>query len=223
METRSPASTFDLLAACALTPAGGNNWNQLVSGLAPRIRRGVLGSLAGFGEKPTPELVDDLVQEVWCHLLADDRRRCRGFRGDSDLAAGVYLRRLVRGVVVDALRAGSARKRRPRSLISLGDVDELDWAPADRAGCPEQRLLARERLRHLLVLCRRAVGRKAPRQRLRIARLGLIEGWSSSEIAAVLPGSVSHRSIDSTLFRIRRRLRQLGVRLPRRPGGGAAR
>jgi RNA polymerase sigma factor (sigma-70 family) len=219
MEPQTILSISTLLAACATSPVGEAPWNQLYRLEASRVRLGVIAALARCGERCDPELVDDLVQEVWCRLLVQCGRRSAAYHGDNDGMARRYLRRVAQGVVVDALRAGGARKRRPRGMVSLADLAEADWLPTDTRGCPERRLLARERLACLLELCRRVIGSKQRPVRLRIARLALVEGWTSNEIAEHLGGSWSERAIDSIVFRIRRRLTEEGMRLPRRPGG----
>ena len=220
MEPLTNLSTSTLLAACSAVPAAERHWNQLYRLEAPRVRAGVLAALARCGERGDPEKVEDLVQEVWCRLLVQCRRSRSAYRGESDGSARRYIRRVALGVVVDALRAGGARKRRPRGLVSLADLETLDWLPVDGATCPERRLLARERLRRLLELCRRVVGTRQRRDRLRIARMALVEGCTSREIARALGGTWSAHAVDAVVFRIRRRLAEQGLALPRRPGGG---
>ena len=222
MQPRDSVSTIHLLAACATERAGEAPWELLLERLAPRVRGAVIGALTLCGEPRDPDFIADLVQEVWCRLLERERRALAEFRGASERAAIVYLRRIAASVTIDALRAGAARKRRPVQLVPLDALGLEATLYVDRAVCPERRLLARERLRLFLALCRELVGPVAPRERLRIARLGLVEGRSSREIAERLGGAWTVPGIDSLLFRLRRQLEGRGIRLPRRPGGLAA-
>ncbi len=186
------------------------------------MRYAVLGALALRGERRRREQVDDLVQEVWCRLLAGDRRALLRYRGDTDASALCYVRRVATTVVLDALRLHWTRKRRLLGVISLDETDPALTAGWDRSGCPERRLMARERLGQLLALCRELLGPRPGRERLTIARLGLLEGRRSREIAAELGGRWTVRGIDSLLFRLRRGLERHGVRPPRRPSGRSA-
>jgi RNA polymerase sigma factor (sigma-70 family) len=221
MESRIDSSASELVATCATTATSDPVWQSLVESIQPRLRDAVRRELACCGERRDPDLVDDLVQEVWCRLLSRDRRALASFRGADDRAARAYLRRVAASVTIDLLRAAGARKRRPPELRAFG-VDEEARFDAGSGCCPERRLLARERLAHLLKLCREALGARASRDRLRIVRWGLLEGWPSREIARRLDGPWTVVAIDSLLFRVRRHLEKKGYRFPRRPGGLAA-
>jgi len=220
--SRSPSpSTSSLLAACASARAEEAPWNLLVDRLGPPVRGGVLGALALCRESGDPDLVDELVQEVWCRLLERERRVLALCRGTSDHAVLGYVRRVAARVAVDVLRAGGARKRRPLHLASLDDPERALPPAADGRSCPERSLLARERIDGLLGLCRELLGHRAHADRVRIVRLAWLEGRSSTEIAAELPGWTV-TGIDSLLHRLRRRLAARGVLVPRRPGERAA-
>jgi len=187
--------------------------------LARQIRGAVVHALALYDERSRPDLVEDLTQEVWCRLL--ERRALARFRGADDATRRRYLRRIAVNVVVDGLRLRSARKRQPARLLSLDAASselERRFEPSD---CPERRLLARERLRSLIALCRELVGDERRAERLWIARLGLLEGRPSAEIARHLGGGWTVVAIDSYLSRLRRRLGHHGVRLPFRARGRA--
>ena len=186
--------------------------------LERQIRGAILHALALYGERRKPELVDDLTQEIWCRLL--ERRALARFRGAGEATRRRYLRRIAVNVVVDDLRLRFAKKRQPARLLSL------DAARHELARChepsesPERRLLARERLGELLRLCRSVVGAEGRPERWRVARLGLIEGRPSIEIARRLGGVWSVVAIDSYLSRVRQRLGRHGITFPFRARGG---
>jgi RNA polymerase sigma factor (sigma-70 family) len=189
--------------------------------LQRQIRGAVLHALAYYDEKGRAELVDDLCQEVWCRLL--ERRALARFRGEGAASRRRYLRRIAVNVVVDDLRLRGARKRQPARLLSL-DAARIELGRRfEPAESPERRLLARERLRALLALCRKVVGDEARPERWRVARLGLLEGRPSVEIARRLGGTWSVIAIDSYLSRLRQRLGRHGVRIPFRARGGVPR
>jgi DNA-directed RNA polymerase specialized sigma24 family protein len=182
----------------------------------------VSGALVRRGGPFGEDLLEELVQEVWCRLLAGDRRALRDYRGGCDREAAAYLRRIAAAVVADRLRAERASKRRPLRLVRLEPPLVEHGRLADRSGCPERRLLARERIRRLERLCGELVAGRRRRERLIVARLALVEGSSSGEIVAHLGAPWTVSRVNSFLFRLRRRLAARGVSLPVRARGTAA-
>ena len=125
-------------------------WDELVRRLGVPLERMAAEALGRVGQRPDPHRVEDLVQEVYCRLLA----RGRGFdphrkRGPQVIA---YLRRVVRSAAVDGVRALCAAKRR-----AAEPAGALAGEPADPAPDPEQRLLARDRRSRLLARDRKSV------------------------------------------------------------------
>lgn len=223
METQRQESISALLARCAATPpASAGEWTRLAERLTPRLRRAVTGALARRGGPFRDELVDDLVQEVWCRLLAAERRALRDFRGGCEREAAAYVRRIAGAIVADRLRAERAVKRRPLRLVRLDPPLLEQGRLTDRSGCPERRLLAREQLRGLERLCGELVAGRRRRERLMVVRLAFVERSSSAEIVAHLGAPWTVARVNSFLFRLRRRLAERGVRLPARARGTAA-
>ena len=174
-------------------------------------------SLRQFGVAPRADQVEEVVQEVYCRLLDDDGRRLTACHAESEGQAVSYLARVVERVVIDQIRKRLAAKRGGGRTVGLGPEERrLLECRADPAGTPEDRLLAAER-RRLVLAHWRDIGREMQgRRNLRILRLALIEGWSSREIARTL-GKLAPSSVDSVVHRLRRRLSEEGVALPRRP------
>jgi DNA-directed RNA polymerase specialized sigma24 family protein len=192
---------------------------DLVDRHGDRVRRAVIGALRAHGEIPDRERVEDFVQDVWCRLLERRRDRRRGLRGSSRGEEVVYLRRVAASVVVDGLRASGAAKRRPARLLEIEALRERSgFDPVDRRGCPQRRLLARDRLRRYLGLCRSLLGSRSAREGARVVRMAWIEGLTSGEIAARLGRGWTPTRVDSLLFRLRRRLAARGWRTPVRAG-----
>lgn len=209
-----PIST--LVVRCAHAAPDADDWSRLVERLTPPLRGTVAFVLQLRSGRSRSDLVDDLVQEVWCRLLAGDRRALRDFRGGSEHEATAYLRRIATGIVLDRLRRDAADKRPPEgAAVDAGD-EAAGLRLADRRGCPERRLLAREEARRLAALCAELVGKSRRAERLEIARLALVEGWSSRQIASRLGLPWNAANVNSLLFRLRRRLAARGVRLPAR-------
>jgi len=184
-----------------------------------RLAAGVHRVLRRNGARLSAEDREDVLQEVYCRLL--ERRGARLARC-ADMGheiVGAYLGRVAERVAIDHLRAASAAKRGAGSLVDgvsgRSGMDLVCGAPDGRRS-PEQRLIARELRREFLMRCGRAVAPRTRRRSLRVVYLAFFEGWSSREIAAELGGGLTQSSIDSLLHRLKGRLAEAGLRLPRR-------
>lgn len=183
--------------------------------LAERAKR----TLFQYGEPTRLEQVEEVVQEVYCRLLSEGGRRLAACRAGSEGEAVSYLGRVVERVVVDLYRKKKATKRGGGRLTPVAPAERrLLRAAIDPKGNPEERLLAAERRRILLDQWREIGKAIQGKRNLRILRLALIEGWSSREIAREL-GKIRPSSVDSVVHRLRRRLAEEGVALPRRLPG----
>jgi RNA polymerase sigma factor (sigma-70 family) len=183
-----------------------------------RVEARARWSLRQLGVAARADQVEDVVQEVYCRLLDGGGRRLSACHAESEGQAVSYLARVVERVVIDQVRKRLAAKRGAgRTVASAGpQAKRLLERKEDPAGTPEDRLLAAERRRLVLAHWRDIGSAPQGRRNLRILRLALIEGWSSREIARTL-GKLAPSSVDSVVHRLRRRLSEEGVALPRRP------
>lgn len=205
-------SAKELLDSCARSPETAA-WRDLVHRYGPAIEAGVRRALrrSGFDDSD-PDAVRDLVQECYCRLLERGARRLRTFRGSSDGQAKTWLRLLAERTARDRLRAEHAAKRgggRPAPLPGLYP----GAAMASPEASPERRYLGRERLRHLTRGWRRLAGGE---REAGVLRLVFLAGLTSREVAEATGGTVSPSTVDSVVFRFRRRLEAEGLPLPMR-------
>ena len=201
------------------TTLGERGWTALVERHGAGLRRRVRQTLAGAGARVRAEQVEEMVQEVYCRLLAAGGRRlaaCRAAAGERTLAA--YLGRVAERVVLDQLRTAGAGKRGGGRIVELCP-DELAERAADPAGTPEDRLLAAERRRQARARCRAAArpGARAGRDAF-ILELAVLEGWTCREISRAAGGRLAPGSVASILHRMKRRLAALEAELAV-PGG----
>ncbi len=212
-DVRTPST--ELFRSCA-TGSCERDWSEFVDRFHPRLKSAVRRALLRL-EHPgaVEERVEDLVQEIYCRLL-EGGRRCRQFRGESEGQLMAYLQRVAASVVIDDRRLAQAEKRWGGLRVTIEDwTSARPLASASGTG-PEVRLLVREQRRLFLSLCRRALGLRASPVALEIARLALLDGWTSREIAARLGGRMGIAGVDSVICRLRRKLASRGVALPRR-------
>lgn len=200
-------------------------WETLIGhygdGLKSRVRR----ALRRAGERPRGDQIEEIVQEVYCRLLAGDSWRLRQCRATSRYQVSAFLGRVAERVALDHVRAARAKKRGGRA-VQCGDDGRREEsggrqgadAAAEHGGAgegeprqladpcanPEERMLDRERTRLFLYRCSALAGGRAARRNVRILTLAW-NGWTSREIARLLGGRVTQRGVEGLLRRLRRR------------------
>lgn len=215
MTLAAPCSTGTPRNSLVAPPAAALDWPELHRRHDRGVRLAVYHRLRQIGARIDPDRVDDLAQEVWCRLLERDRARRPGPRGEHELETAEYLRKVAATVVVDVWRDERAVKRHPAQLESLERLAGRGVESyADERACPLRRAQARDCLLGFLRHCRRLLGRKPTRERLRAVRLVWFEGMTSVEAARALGGAWSPGTVDCLLMRLRRRLAANGIEFP---------
>jgi RNA polymerase sigma-70 factor (ECF subfamily) len=167
-----------------------------------RLRAGDEGALRevieAFGERITSVVAGmiadrDAVEDVVHETFVKAWYRIRSFKGDSGLYTWLY-----RVAVNGAKDAGKRKRRRPAvALDDLGPEGPSLPAPGE----PSLETLSRREAR----LSVRSAIRSLPPKFRAVLVLREVEGLRYSEIAAIL--SISQGTVESRLFRARRRLR----------------
>lgn len=214
-ESARPTPVRELIGGCAEPrdrAATDRAWEELVSRYGRTLGAAVCRALARGGAEARGVEADDVVQEVYCRLLADGRRRLVGFRGGADRELRTWLRRVATRTTYDHLRA---RRRRRRSLARRREALEATAAAGapSPAGEPELRLVARQERRRYLRRVRAACGSARD---ARILALVVFAGWTSREVAEASGGRLTASGVDSLIYRVRRRLAADGLDLPER-------
>jgi RNA polymerase sigma factor (sigma-70 family) len=185
-------------------------WEELVRRYGTLLTLCVCRVLKAAGIVPSPDQVEEMVQEVYYRLLTRGTRRLEQCRAQSEKQVIVYLARVAERVALDELRATSALKRGHGILVPLGSPEAAPAAAAaDPGETPDVLAMRREIRRLLLEVCGALPGRESRggrRRNLRILRLALIEGWSSREIARAEGGRLAASTVDTVVHRARRLL-----------------
>lgn len=211
--------------ACALpAPRDPRLWDGLVRAHGTRLKAVLRRALVRRRHPATAELLDDLVQEVWCRVFERCRHRLAGFAAGGGPAHALtfsYLAQTARNVATDRVRAERAAKRGGGWLRhdEPGEDGDAVTSMPDPAPGPEQRLLARERRRGFRQRCRPYVSRGRAARDLAIVERALLDGWSSRQILHALDGQLSESSVDTLVHRVRRGLASEGVRVAWRRRG----
>jgi DNA-directed RNA polymerase specialized sigma24 family protein len=174
-------------------------WEELIGRYGSGLRTRVGNVLRRSGVPPRHEHVEDIVQEVYCRLLAGGGRRLRHCRASSESQVGAFLGRVAERVALDQLRAARAQKRGGDQAVHLSAAERA----VDPRANPEEVALGRERLRLFLERCGALAGRRDYRRNARILALA-VAGMNSGEIASAMGGVLSARSIEGLLARVRR-------------------
>jgi DNA-directed RNA polymerase specialized sigma24 family protein len=188
-------------------------WEELIGRFGAGLKARVGSVLRRCGVRPRDEHVEEIVQEVYCRLLAGGSRRLRRCRATSESQVGAYLGRVAERVALDQLRAARAQKRGgPSAAAAEADGRPGEWwggrgeggeRVVDPRANPEELVLRRERLRLFLERCGALAGRRDYRRNARILALA-VAGMNSGEIARAVGGALTPRSIDGLLLRVRR-------------------
>src|SRR5262245_4643402 len=185
-------------------------WEEMIARHRHRLAARLRAALARCGLGTADDLVEDLMQEVLCRLLERHGRSLSTGPAQNDLALGAYLGRMAERAVVDRVRYLAAAKRAGRGLVSLSQPAVAGQAAATPDGrpTPEERALSADRWRRLWrAFSGIELGEHGPRYRLVLA-LVAIAGWSSSEVAGLMPGRPSAATASVRLHRLRHRLRR---------------
>jgi DNA-directed RNA polymerase specialized sigma24 family protein len=193
-------------------------WEELIGRFGAGLKARVGSVLRRCGVRPRDEHVEEIVQEVYCRLLAGGSRRLRRCRATSESQVGAYLGRVAERVALDQLRAARAQKRGgPSAAVAAGEAEgrQGEWwggcgergeRAVDPRANPEELVLSRERLRLFLERYGALAGRRDYRRNARILALA-VAGMNSGEIARAVGGALTARSIDGLLLRVRRNAR----------------
>lgn len=140
---------------------------------------------------------EDVVQDAFLRLWESGTRQ--PVRDD-----GKYLFRVVRNQAIDRLRRLALEQRYG------ADAALMEQEPAPPSSSPEQRLIGREALQHLMS----ALGELTPRMR-RVLLLSRLEGWTQRDIATSIGASPTlvNFLLRDTLAHCRRCLGSAGVGL----------
>lgn len=207
-----------------LAKGDAQGWEPVAREFGPYLVRAVRRELARRGRGNLEEL-EDLVQEAWCRLLDDGRRRMRAFRGETPGELARYFAAVARSVVADHRRAAASAKRGAgRAALPITGEGGVEVIPLrDPSPSAEARLLARERRREARARLQELAGPRATPRRLRLLEMALVHDLSSAEISRRLAPELAPSSIDSIVCRFRRRLAARGIAVPSRRRGRPAR
>jgi RNA polymerase sigma-70 factor (ECF subfamily) len=204
METYSSISIEELVRRCAASRSP-EAWEEFVRRFHRLIATVILRTASRLGDS-SKQTVDDLIQETYLKLCADNFRILRSFEQQHPDAFTGYIKVVTANVARDHFKSFHTKKRGAGHLEQIED----DFVPAagdDSAGSPksvERAVLIQEVTRHLDTCL---AGPDQERNR-KIFWLHYRAGLSARAIAD-LPGiGLTPKGVESIIMRITKDLRE---------------
>jgi RNA polymerase sigma-70 factor, ECF subfamily len=184
-------------------------WEEFIRRFNPVITRAVVRTARGWGESSTSGL-DDLVQETYLKLCAEDCRLLRTFQSRQPDAIYGYLKVITTNLVHDHFKGSHAAKR------GSGNITEDIDAEGVKVLTSPQRTLSTEASMQRDILFREIdhqLARLVPTQDLGRSRLIFWlyyrSGLSASAIASLPALGLTTKGVESTLLRLTRSIRDV--------------
>jgi len=206
-----------LLAGCA-TGGGASAWEEFVRRYHDLIARVVLRTAQRYGTV-SPDLLEDLVQEVYLKLCGNQARILGSYREPHPDAVYGFLKVVVSNAVHDHFKAKTAKKRgagRNHEPIEEREPVGRPAAPSAMASA-EQRIL----LNQIDDVLNGAGTQDIPERDRRIFWLYYQHGWTAKAIASIPALRLTPKGVESTILRATRyvRARLIAGARPQETGG----
>jgi RNA polymerase sigma-70 factor, ECF subfamily len=183
-------------------------WTEFIRRFRPLISTVVLRTARNWGQ-PVPSLLDDLIQDTYLKLCADDCRLLRNFRSQHPGAIFGFLKVVTASVVHDHFKASHAAKRGSggaRATLDGSGRTEHHPAgtPPNRGSTSVEHAILFEEIDRCLV--NGVAAAELPRSR-RIFWLYYRCGLSARAIASLPNIDLTTKGVESTILRMNRLVR----------------
>lgn len=196
---------LDNLLHICLETGDEQQWSQFVRVSKPVIAKAVIKTVQRHAGRVFRPLVDDLVQDTYLKLCANDCRALREFRSRHDHAVYGFLRVVTVSVVEDYFRASFSQKRGAGSgHISLDLLNTIESRNSNVRAQVERQLVLHN------IRCLLTDRPNAPncRRDCTIFWLYYRYGLSSKEIAKIALIDMTVKGVESTIFRLTQHLKK---------------
>jgi len=194
-------STEELLVKCA-NSGDEVSWEEFVRRFHRLIATVALRVARRWGEF-SPQVVDDLVQEVYLKICADRFRMLRSFKSHHPDAFYGYLKVVTANLVLDHFKGAHSIKRGSGRVGAAAEA-QTSATPDATAERSERKILMRE---VDALINRLAAGPHLERDRT-VFWLYYRVGLTANAIAALPSIGLSMKGVESTILRLTRLLRQ---------------
>jgi RNA polymerase sigma-70 factor (ECF subfamily) len=204
MESYSSISIEELVRRCAASRSA-EAWEEFVRRFHRLIATVIIRTANRLGDS-SKQTVDDLIQETYLKLCADNFRILRSFEQQHPDAFTGYVKVLTANVVRDHFRSFHTKKRGAGHLEQIGE-DFVPAAGEDSAGSPKsiERAVLILEITHHLDICLAGPDQERNRQ---IFWLHYRAGFSARAIAD-LPGiGLTTKGVESIIMRVTKDVRE---------------
>jgi RNA polymerase sigma-70 factor (ECF subfamily) len=204
MDSYSSLSIEELVRLCSASRSP-QAWEEFVRRFHRLIATVILRTASRLGDS-SKQTVDDLIQETYLKLCADEFRILRTFEQQHPDAFTGYVKVVTANVVRDHFKSAHTKKRGAGNLEQIAE-DFVPVAGEDSAGSPksiERAVLIQEITRHLDI----CIAGPDQQRNSQIFWLHYRAGLSARAIA-VIPGiGLTTKGVESIILRITRELRE---------------
>ena len=175
-------------------------WAEFIRRFQPVIANVVIRTARHWGEPPR-HLLDDLVQETYLKLCADDCRLLRQFRSRHDDSIFGFLKVVTASVVRDHFKSERAQKRDTNQTDALADDSGME-PPATRGGGSLAAIENQVRLREIDEAIYKLYKGPAVVRNRAIFWLNHRDGMTASAIASIPGIGLNTKGVESILRRM---------------------
>jgi RNA polymerase sigma factor (sigma-70 family) len=201
--TRVDLSSAELLRECGRKLTDVELWQAFQERFHTRITAYVVRALRFFRRNQDPDLVCDLVQQVYLRLLYNNGRAMSGFREETDFSVFAFLGRMSMSAVSDHFRPQQAGKR-TAEIIS---IDEARRVEEDRPA-PDLDVTAILSWIDVGRLIESEPDRRNATRNVLIFKLHYLEGLTVREISCYPGFDLTASAIEVILKNLREQLRR---------------
>ena len=197
-------SIRDLLHLC-LSSDGQEQWREFVRRTQPLIASVIINTVRRW-KTPAPSLVDDLIQDTYVKLFANDKKALRAIKNEYENTIFGYLKVIASNVVRDHFRQ------------PVNKADEIELSDAVLPPGPQDRerlefLHKKEEIKGILETLSSS---ETYDRDVAIFWLFYEQGYTAKEISLIPTVELSVKGVEAVLFRVARHVRErLGLKEPK--------
>ncbi len=173
-------------------------WNLLILRYSKLISHSLYHTLKHKNPPIQPEVIDDLHQEVFCSLMADDYRKLRQFKGKNGCSLANWIRIITVRKAIDHLR----KERPTESIEGGGSTSEYATEYPDEKPNPEEEAIESEEIKITVEVIKKLT----PRQQF-FVELYYHRGLSIAEISQIM--KLDPNAVHQLHHRIRERIKEI--------------
>ncbi|MGZ4828831.1 MAG: RNA polymerase sigma factor [Candidatus Angelobacter sp.] len=194
----------DLLHLC-LSSDGQEHWREFVHRTQPLIASVIINTMRRWKE-PSPSLVDDLIQETYVKLFANDRKALRSIKNEYENTIFGYLKVVASNVARDHFRQ------------PVNKADEVELSDAILPPGPDghERLEFAHKKEQVQEILETLSSSETYQRDVAIFWFFYEQGYSAKEISLLPAMGLTVKGVEAVLFRLTRYVRErLGLKAPK--------